>query len=83
MRLRVHNPPARHLKILPTRTICIFNTRKPRCIQGYIFVFEDGIPKMHGTLTGSMTLDELLAHKGIEKPLVSLPGCPMKPEHFV
>jgi hydrogenase small subunit len=38
---------------------------------------------MHGTVTGSMTLDEFLVNKGIEKPLVSLPGCPMKPEHFV
>ena len=38
---------------------------------------------MHGTVTGSMTLDEFLARKGIQKPLVNLPGCPMKPEHFV
>lgn len=42
-----------------------------------------GIPKMNGTVTGSVTLDEFLADKGIEKPVVNLPNCPMKPEHFV
>ncbi|CAK0777510.1 hydrogenase (acceptor) [Gammaproteobacteria bacterium] len=42
-----------------------------------------GIPSMNGTVTGSMTLREFLIHKGIQKPLVALPNCPMKPEHFV
>jgi hydrogenase small subunit len=53
------------------------------CIAAGTCAALGGIPKMHGTLTGSMTLDEFLAHKGIEKPLVNLPNCPMKPEHFV
>ncbi len=42
-----------------------------------------GIPRMNGTLTGSMTLLEFIHHKGIAKPLVALPNCPMKPEHLV
>ncbi|MBK5963020.1 oxidoreductase [Thiocystis minor] len=42
-----------------------------------------GIPRMNGTLAGSMTLLEFIRHKGIEKPLVALPNCPMKPEHLV
>lgn len=42
-----------------------------------------GIPSMNGTVTGSMTLQQFLRHKGINKPLVALPNCPMKPEHFV
>lgn len=42
-----------------------------------------GIPKMSGTVTGSMNLREFMIYKGIDKPLVSLPNCPMKPEHLV
>ncbi|MBB1126975.1 oxidoreductase [Thiospirillum jenense] len=42
-----------------------------------------GIPKMNGTVTGSMTLREFLQYKNINKPLVALPNCPMKPEHIV
>jgi hydrogenase small subunit len=53
------------------------------CIAAGTCAALGGIPKMHGTLTGSMTLDEFLVHKGIDTPLVSLPNCPMKPEHFV
>ena len=53
------------------------------CIAAGTCAALGGIPKMHGTVTGSMTLDEFLVHKGIDKPLVNLPNCPMKPEHFV
>jgi hydrogenase small subunit len=53
------------------------------CIAAGTCAALGGIPKMHGTVTGSMTLDEFLQHKGIAKPLVNLPNCPMKPEHFV
>jgi len=53
------------------------------CIAAGTCAALGGIPKMHGTVTGSMTLEEFLKHKGIDKPLVSLPSCPMKPEHFV
>ena len=42
-----------------------------------------GIPKMAGTVTGSMTLDEFLKERSIDKPVVNLPNCPMKPEHLV
>ena len=53
------------------------------CIAAGTCAALGGIPKMHGTVTGSMTLEEFLVHKGIDKPLVNLPNCPMKPEHFV
>ncbi|WP_200328607.1 hypothetical protein [Thiocystis violacea] len=42
-----------------------------------------GIPRMSGTLAGSMTLQEFIQDRGIEKPLVGLPNCPMKPEHLL
>jgi hydrogenase small subunit len=53
------------------------------CIAAGTCAALGGVPKMQGTLTGAMTLDEFLGRRGIEKPLVNLPGCPMKPEHFV
>ena len=42
-----------------------------------------GIPAMNGTVTGSATLPAFLRQRNIDKPLVSLPNCPMKPEHLV
>lgn len=53
------------------------------CIAAGTCAALGGIPKMHGTVTGSMTLDEFLAHHSIQVPVVNLPNCPMKPEHFV
>ncbi len=55
------------------------------CIAAGTCATLGDIPRMqmHDTVTGSMTLDEFLDHKGIEKPVVNLPNCPMKPEHFV
>ena len=58
-------------------------SRASACIAAGTCAALGGIPKMHGTVTGSMTLDEFLSHMGIDKPLVNLPNCPMKPEHFV
>jgi hydrogenase small subunit len=58
-------------------------SRADACIAAGTCAAMGGIPKMNGTVTGSMTLDEYLAHRGIEKPVVNLPNCPMKPEHFV
>lgn len=42
-----------------------------------------GIPAMYGTTAGSKTLEGFLAQRGVKTPVVNLPGCPMKPEHFV
>lgn len=58
-------------------------SRATACIAAGTCAALGGIPKMHGTVTGSMTLDEFLVHKEIDKPVVNLPNCPMKPEHFV
>lgn len=53
------------------------------CIAAGTCAALGGIPQMHGTLTGSMTLDEFFAHRNIRVPVVNLPNCPMKPEHLV
>lgn len=53
------------------------------CIAAGTCAALGGVPKMRGTLTGCLTLDEFLALKGLERPVVNLPNCPMKPEHLV
>jgi hydrogenase small subunit len=58
-------------------------SRADACIAAGTCAALGGIPKMHGTVTGSMTLAEFLTYRGIDKPVVSLPNCPMKPEHIV
>jgi hydrogenase small subunit len=42
-----------------------------------------GVPAMHGTQTGSHTLQAYLRLRNINTPVVNLPACPMRPEHFV
>lgn len=42
-----------------------------------------GIAGMPGTLTGSTSLEGYIERRGIETPVVSIPGCPVKPEHIV
>lgn len=42
-----------------------------------------GVTNMKGTFTGASPLKQVLKHKGIKKPLVNLPNCPIKPEHFI
>lgn len=42
-----------------------------------------GVTRMAGMTAGSLTLAEYLKKKGIQKPVVNLPNCPLKPEHFV
>jgi hydrogenase small subunit len=42
-----------------------------------------GITKMEGMMSGAISLDEFLVKYGIDKPIVNLPNCPMKPEHLV
>lgn len=53
------------------------------CIAAGTCAASGGVPKMKGTVTGNQTLREFLRLKGIDKPVVNLPSCPMKPEHFV
>ncbi len=53
------------------------------CVAAGTCAALGGIPKMNGTVTGSLTVDEFLAEKGIATPVVNLPNCPMKPEHLV
>ncbi|HKJ76708.1 MAG TPA: hydrogenase small subunit [Gammaproteobacteria bacterium] len=53
------------------------------CIAAGTCAAHGGIPAMQGTVTGSHTLSGYLSRKGIDKPVVNLPNCPMKPEHFV
>jgi hydrogenase small subunit len=53
------------------------------CVAAGTCAALGGIPKMRGTVTGSMTLPEYLKSRKISKPVVNIPGCPMKPEHLV
>jgi hydrogenase small subunit len=42
-----------------------------------------GITTMDGMMNGAVSLGEFIKQFGINKPIVSLPNCPMKPEHLV
>jgi hydrogenase small subunit len=42
-----------------------------------------GITAMEGMVTGTKPLGEYLEYKGIKKPVINLPNCPMKPEHLL
>lgn len=42
-----------------------------------------GITNMDGMLNGAVSIDEFMKRKNIDKPIVNLPNCPMKPEHLV
>jgi len=41
-----------------------------------------GIPAMHGTDTGSVTLQAYLESQQIKSPVINIPSCPMRPEHL-
>lgn len=58
-------------------------TKSFACVAAGTCSAMGGVSAMHGMDTGSMTLPAFLASKGINRPVVSLPGCPMKPEHLV
>lgn len=54
------------------------------CIAAGTCAVFGGVTTMRGMdAVGATTLDAFLAREGISKPVVSLPGCPMKPEHLV
>ncbi len=57
--------------------------RATACVAAGTCSVFGGVTRMNGMQTGVQTLPELLAAQNIAKPLVSLPGCPMKPEHLV
>ena len=43
-----------------------------------------GVTDMRGMeAVGALSVADFLAREGISKPIVNLPGCPMKPEHLV
>ena len=42
-----------------------------------------GITDMHGMNTGAAPLTKVLNEANIDKPMINLPNCPLKPEHFV
>lgn len=61
-------------RILPKATACI--------AAGTCASFG-GITKMPGMDTGCMGLLQYSSFKGYTTPLITLPGCPMKPEHLL
>lgn len=42
-----------------------------------------GVTTMEGMVTGSMSLSSFVKYKNLNKPVINLPNCPMKPEHLV
>ncbi len=42
-----------------------------------------GITTMEGMTCGAVSIDDFMEKRNIHKPIVSLPNCPMKPEHLV
>jgi len=42
-----------------------------------------GIPAGEPNPTGAISMGELLAHEGIEKPIINVPGCPPHPDWMV
>lgn len=53
------------------------------CIGAGTCASFGGITAMEGMVTGTKPLGEFLEYKGITKPTINLPNCPMKPEHLV
>ncbi len=53
------------------------------CIGAGTCATLGGIPAMHGTETGSTTLQAFLKQRQINTPVINLPACPMRPEHLV
>lgn len=42
-----------------------------------------GVTNMKGTFTGASPLRKVLKDQNINKPIMNLPNCPIKPEHFI
>lgn len=53
------------------------------CVAGGTCAAFGGITGMQGMDTGVMSVKKFNKYKNISKPVVSLPNCPMKPEHLV
>ncbi|EQB40453.1 hypothetical protein M947_01255 [Sulfurimonas hongkongensis] len=53
------------------------------CVAGGTCAAFGGITGMQGMDAGVMSIGKFTKHKKINKPIVSLPNCPMKPEHLV
>ncbi|WP_034763861.1 hydrogenase small subunit [Chrysiogenes arsenatis] len=53
------------------------------CIAAGTCASFGGVTEMLGTETGNASVLRFAHQNGITTPIVLLPGCPMKPEHFV
>jgi len=53
------------------------------CVAAGTCAAFGGITGMQGMDAGVMSINNFNKHKKINKPVVSLPNCPMKPEHLV
>lgn len=42
-----------------------------------------GVTKMDSMMTGAVSIGEFIKKYNINKPLINLPNCPMKPEHLI
>ncbi len=53
------------------------------CISVGTCASFSGITNMRGTFTGASPLKQVLKQQNINKPIINLPNCPIKPEHFI
>ncbi len=53
------------------------------CIAAGTCASFGGITDMDGMITGPKTLADFISYKGINKPVINLPNCPMKPEQLL
>ncbi len=57
--------------------------RASACVAAGTCAAFAGVTRMNNMDTGSLTFEEFLQGRNLDKPLVALPGCPVKPEHVV
>jgi len=53
------------------------------CVAAGTCASFGGISNMEGMVIGAKPLGEFLSYKGIKKPVVNLPNCPIKPEQLL
>lgn len=58
-------------------------THSKACIAVGTCASFGGITTMHGIHTGASPLIQVLKDNAIDKPILNLPNCPLKPEHLI
>lgn len=58
-------------------------TNATSCISVGTCASFGGITDMHSMQTGASSLSQVLHSAKIKKPIINLPNCPLRPEHFI